>query len=134
MPVLQCLTNATSSAAHTATQPTLLQERLTNTIRGLPKLQRAGLTALAAFMTGLVLGTLVVLCVFGVTYIMCRRRDPAHCPSKPKRHNSSAGIVMNDWNNKTDSSDSVGPQYVGARSAWGPIHSYGVAGGQPRRE
>ncbi|RYO87142.1 hypothetical protein DL762_004346 [Monosporascus cannonballus] len=157
MQVLHRLANATSSAADAAMQPVLLVERFTDMIPSTQKLSPGALAVVAIGIAGIILGTLGVLCAACVLDGTCGRCNPAHRLSKPKSHaryltqvwpkprrgdqehnprapHTPASVVMNDWTNKNDSSDSVGPQYVGARSTWGPTPGYGVAGHQPRCE
>ncbi|RYP87423.1 hypothetical protein DL769_000519 [Monosporascus sp. CRB-8-3] len=158
MPVLQRLANATSSAAHAAAQPTLLVERFTDTTPGSQRLSPAAIIVVAIVVAGVTLCTVGVLCAACLMGRKCGRRAPADRFLKPRSHGcyltqlgrnkprrrdeehnpkpprTPASIVMDDWNDKNDSSDSVGPQYVGARSAWGPTPGYGVAGHQPHRE
>ncbi|RYP09434.1 hypothetical protein DL765_008430 [Monosporascus sp. GIB2] len=157
MPVLQRLANATSSAPHAATQPTLLVERFTDMVPSEQKLSTGALVVVAIVIAGIILGTLGVLCAACVLDGTCGRCNPVHRLSKPKSHcrsltqlwpkprrgdeehnpgtpHTPASVVMNDWTNKNDGSDSVDPQYVGARSAWGPTTGYGIAVHQPRCE
>ncbi|RYP92785.1 hypothetical protein DL770_001065 [Monosporascus sp. CRB-9-2] len=158
MPVLQRFANATSSAAHAAMQPTLLVERFTDMTPGAQRPSPAAHTVAAIVIAAIFLGTMVLLCAICMTYKTCGGRGLAHPLSKPKsygcylaqrgpnkprrrdgEHNPKsphkpASIAMNDWSNKNGSSDSVGPQYVGPRSAWGRTPGYGVAGHQPGRE
>ncbi|RYP40292.1 hypothetical protein DL767_001835 [Monosporascus sp. MG133] len=158
MPVLQRFANATSSAAHAAMQPTLLVERFTDMTPEAQKPPQAAVTVVVIVIAAISLGMMVLLGAVCMAYRTCGRRRPARRVSKPKsrgcyltqrgpnkarrrdgEHNPKpphrpASIVMSDWNNKNDSSDSVRPQYVGARSAWGRTPGYGVAGHQPGRE
>ncbi|RYP02171.1 hypothetical protein DL764_005922 [Monosporascus ibericus] len=142
MPVLQGFANATSCEAYAALQRTLRLECLTDMTRGAQEPSSTDDTAVAIAIAIAMIGLVAIMSCVLIICMRCDCHDHAHClpkrksygcyfthlgpntphrrgeEHKPKPPHTAASIVMNDWNNKNDRSDSVCPQYLGARSAW----------------